>query len=138
MRSALARATAPAASPTRSPKATTDGPWTIWCECASPSGSVLTTRLIAPCVQRVTCFERWRPVSTKPMRREKRHERLRIVLGDGELHPFDPSGTTRDGKPPGMHPVVEPDQRPLAVLGDPPRRGHAEAVVKDLVASQPS
>ena len=44
------------------------------------------------------------------------------------------SGRARGGMRARPGAVAEPDQRALAVLGDPPRRGHAEAVVEDLEA----
>ena len=104
----------------------------IWCECASPSGSVLTTRLISPCVQRVTALERCWPVRRKPRPAKSGRQPLGLVLGDGELDPLDRlrRGAGRHGA--GAHAVHQPDQRPLAVLGDALRRGHAEAVVEDL------
>ena len=132
--SASARAIAAAASPTRSPIATTDGPCTIWCECASPSGSVLTTRLIAPCEYRATCFDRCRPVSRNPSPSNTASSSAASSSDTANSTHSTASGSTRGGHPPRMHPVVEPDQRPLPVLGDAPRRGHAEAVVEDLVA----
>ena len=89
-RSARARSTVAArVVDAAAPSAQTDGPCVMLKEWAKPSFSVLTTRLMSPCRQRVTAFDLCRPALAKPRPRSTLSKRRRRGLVHRELDELD-------------------------------------------------
>ena len=99
---------------------------------------MLTTRLIAPCVQRVTCFERCRPVSAKPSPANSASSAGAAASETANSIHSTASGATRGGIAPGR--IRSPSQISERSPSSAIRRGAAmrKRSLKISWLSQPS
>src|SRR5215510_12581769 len=102
---------------------------------AKPSFSRLTTRLISPCVHRVTALDLWRPARRKPRPASRPSNFGALVSSTANSMNAAPRqlGQVRQRAPRlGSELVQEVTQRPVPVDGDAAGGARPELIVEDL------